>query len=167
MAGVPAREWAAQAVLYAIFMAVVGAFSNAPGFHPLPSGTSVVTVSLLHHGQRVAPCRAWTEAELAKLPPNMRSPQKCERERVPVAVELDIDGVNVMRESAAPAGLSRDGASSVYRRLQVSAGTHRITFRMKDAPGEAFNHVREATLELKPAQVLVIDFEQGKGITLS
>lgn len=167
MAEVRAREWAAQAVLYAAFMAVVGVFSDAPAYSPLAPGAAVVTVSMLHHGDRVEPCRPHTEAELAKLPPNMRTPQKCGRERVPVAVELDIDGVNVMRVSAAPAGLSRDGASSVYRRLHVAAGTHRFTVRMKDAPGAAFNHTREATLQLKPAQVLVIDFEQGKGITLS
>jgi hypothetical protein len=167
MAGMRAREWAAQAVLYVIFMGVVAAFSSAPSYRPISPDHSVVTVSLLHHGERVAPCRPYTEAELAKLPPNMRAPQKCERERMPVTVELDIDGVNVMRETAQPAGLSSDGASSIYRRLHVMAGEHRITVRLKDAPGAAFNHTREATLKLKPAQVLVIDFEQGKGITLS
>jgi hypothetical protein len=35
-------------------------------------------------------------------------------------------------------------------------------------PGAAFNHVREATVRLAPAQVLVIDFDAEKGgITLT
>ncbi|MBC5768699.1 hypothetical protein [Ramlibacter albus] len=160
-------EWPLQAALYTAFMALVALLSTAPAWQALPPGTAVVTVTLLHHGQRVEPCRPYTAEELARLPPNMRAPQKCGRERVPVLVELDIDGVNVMRESAPPAGLSRDGASSLYRRVQLTAGEHRLTVRMKDAPGDPFNHTREATVKLAPAQVLVIDFDNAKGITLS
>mgnify|MGYP003529869799 CR=1 FL=1 len=73
---------------------------------------------------------------------------------------LDLDGAPVLRRSAAPAGLSRDGASSVYHRLQVSAGTHRVTVRLKDDVRSAgFAHVHDGTVTLKPAQILVIDFD--------
>ena len=99
----------------------------------------------------------------------MRTPMKCERERSPVTIEVDLDGATVYRHVAVPSGLSRDGASSVYHRLQVPAGEHRIAVRLKDNAGAVpFNHTREATVTLKPAQVLVIDFDAEKGgITLS
>ena len=86
-----------------------------------------------------------------------------------MAIEVDLDGATVYRRIATPSGLSRDGASSVYHRLQVPAGQHRIAVRLKDkaAPGP-FTYTRDATVNLRPAQILVIDFDPEKGgITLS
>ncbi len=75
--------------------------------------------------------------ELAKLAPNMRTPLKCGRERSPVTIEVDLDGAQVYRHVAVPSGLSSDGASAVYQRLQVPAGEHRIAVRLKDSAGAA------------------------------
>jgi hypothetical protein len=162
------RAWLGQGVLYALFALFIGVFSHWPSYQALPPGQAVLKVSFIHHGQRVAPCRPYTAEELAKLPPNMRAPLKCERERAPVHIEVDVDGATVYRHVAQPAGLSRDGASTVYHRLAVPAGEHRIAVRMKDGTGAGFEHTREATLRLKEAQVLVIDFDPQKGgITLS
>ena len=163
-----ATAWAGQVLLYGLFALAIAVFSSWPGYRPLPAGQALLKVSFIHHAQRVAECRPFTAEELAKLAPNMRTPMKCGRERAPVLIEVDLDGATVYRHEAVPSGLSRDGASSVYHRLQVPAGQHRITVRLKDRVGPAFNHTREATVTLKPAQVLVIDFdaEQG-GITLS
>lgn len=164
----PWRAWLGQGALYGLFAAFIGVFSQWPSWQVLPPGQAVLKVSFIHHGQRVAPCRPYTPEELAKLPPQMRAPQKCERERAPVLIEVDVDGVTVVKHLAQPAGLSRDGASTVYRRLAVPAGEHRIVVRMKDGTGDGFDHVRETTLRLKEAQVLVIDFDPQKGgITLS
>lgn len=164
----PWRAWIGQGVLYGLFVAFIGVFSQWPSWQVLPPGQAVLKVSFIHHGQRVAPCRPYTPEELAKLPPQMRAPLKCERERAPVLIEVDVDGVTVVKHEAPPAGLSRDGASTVYRRLAVPAGEHRIAVRLKDGTGAGFDHVRETTLRLKEAQVLVIDFDPQKGgITLS
>jgi hypothetical protein len=164
-----AVAWAGQALLYGLFALVIGVFSGWPDYHPLPPGQALIKVSFIHHGQRVADCRALTPAELAKLPPNMRAPMKCERERSPVTIEVDLDGTTVYRHVAAPTGLSHDGASAVYHRLQVAAGEHRIAARLKDSiAAGAATYTRDATVTLKPAQVLVIDFDAEKGgITLS
>jgi hypothetical protein len=157
-----------QGVLYAAFAGFIGVFSGWPRHQALPPGQAVLKVSFIHHGQRIAPCRPYTPEELAKLPPNMRAPQKCERERAPVAIEVDVDGATVLRRVAQPSGLSRDGASAVYHRLDLAAGEHRITVRLKDQAAPGFNHTRAATVRLAPAQVLVIDFDAGKGgITLT
>ena len=161
------RAWLGQALLYGLFAAFIGVFAHWPRYQALPPGQAVLKVSFIHHGQRVAPCRPYTAEELAKMPPQMRAPLKCERERVPVAIEVDVDGRTVLRHVAPPAGLSRDGASTVYHRLVLPAGEHRIAVRLKDAPGPGFGHTREATLRLAEAQVLVIDFDPQKGITLT
>jgi hypothetical protein len=163
-----AFAWTGQVLLYALFALVIGIFSSWPSYQALPPDRALVKVSFIHHGQRVAQCRPYTPEELAKLAPNMRTPMKCGRERSPVTIEVDLDGATVYRHVAVPSGLSSDGASSVYQRLQVPAGEHRIAVRLKDSAGPAFTHTREATLTLKPGQVLVIDFDaQKKGITLS
>lgn len=163
-----AMTWAGQVLLYGIFALVIGVFSTWPAYRPLAPGQAQVKVSFIHHGQRIAECRPYTAEELAKLAPNMRTPMKCQRERAPVAIEVVLDGATVYRHEAVPSGLSRDGPSSVYHRLQVPAGQHRIAVRLRDKAGAGFNHTREATVTLEPAQVLVIDFDAEKGgITLS
>jgi hypothetical protein len=162
-----AFTWLGQILLYGLFAIVIGIFASWPSYRALPPDQALVKVSFILHGQRVSECRPYTAAELAKLAPNMRTPLKCGRERSPVTIEVDLDGALVYRQVAAPSGLSSDGASSVYRRLQVPAGEHRIAVRLKDSAGATFTHTREETVRLRPAQVLVIDFDPQLGITLS
>lgn len=163
-----ARAWLGQGLLYALFAAVIGLFSQWPVYHHLAADQALIKVSFSHTGQPVADCQKQSEAELAKLPPNMRAPIKCPRERSPVRVEVDIAGAPALRRSAVPSGLSRDGASAVYQRLVVRAGEQRIAVRLNDdARRPGFTHQREATVQLAPAQVLVIDFDANRGgITL-
>lgn len=164
-----AGTWLGQFLLYSGFALFIGVFSGWPSYRAIAPDQAVLKVSFIHHGQRLADCRAYTAEELARLAPNMRTPMKCERERSPVTIEVDLDGRAVYRHVATPAGLSRDGPSTVYHRLEVPAGAHQITVRMKDsATAAGFTHQRAATITLKPAQVLVIDFDpEKKGITLS
>ncbi|GMU67956.1 MAG: hypothetical protein AMXMBFR37_02890 [Steroidobacteraceae bacterium] len=161
-------SWIGQVVLYAAFAAVIGVFTRWPAYQHLPPDHALVKLSFIHHGQRLQECRQLSPDELAKLPPNMRAPLSCPRERSPILVEVDIDGVPVLRRSAQPTGLSRDGAASVYQRIEVPAGTHRFDVRLRDsARAGGFDFERSEVLELKPAQILVIDFNAEKGgITL-
>lgn len=160
--------WIGQGLLYAFFAGVIGTFSSWPGYRHLPADQALIKLSFVHHGKLVSECRPLSASELAKLSPNMRAPMKCPRERVPVLVELDIDGEPRVRYSAAPSGLSKDGASAVYQRLAVPAGPHRIAVRLKDSAGAAhFDYTRDEAVSLAPAQVLVIDFDAERGgITL-
>lgn len=163
-----AMMWLGQVLLYALFAVVIGVFSRWPSYQALAPDQAMIKLSFSHHGKPVSECRQASAAELAKLPPNMRAPVRCPRERSPVKIELDVDGVASYRHVAVPSGLSRDGASAVYHRLQVPAGSHRIAVRLNDdARTPGFAHVREATVVLKPTQILVIDFDAEKGgITL-
>lgn len=158
------RAWLGQFLLYALFALAIGAFSRWPAYHPIAAGQALIKVSLTHPGKPRGECRAQTETELARLPPNMRAPMKCPRERSPVTVEVDIDGVTVLRRVAPPSGLSHDGASALYQRLVVPAGEQRIAVRLNDdVLRTGFAYEREATVKLAPAQVLVIDFDAERG----
>jgi len=158
------RAWTGQVLLYAMFAAAIGVFSRWPVYHPIGDDQALIKVSLTHAGKPLGECRAQTEAELAKLPPNMRAPTKCPRERSPVTIEVDINGTPALRRVAAPSGLSRDGASALYQRIVIGAGEQRIAVRVNDdARQTGFPYQREATVKLAPAQVLVIDFDAEQG----
>ncbi|MEZ5514142.1 MAG: hypothetical protein R3F58_09765 [Steroidobacteraceae bacterium] len=163
-----AWAWLGQAVLYALFATVIGVFSQWPTYQHLQPGVALIKLSLVHTGKLVGDCRQRSAEELAALPPNMRAASSCPRERSPVIVELDIDGVSAVRAEAAPSGLSRDGASAIYARLPVDAGDRLIAVRMKDdVRSDGFDYRIERHVSLQPAQVLVIDFDaEAGGITL-
>jgi hypothetical protein len=152
--------WIGQVLLYGLFALVIGVFSGWPPYRQLADDQALVKLSFSHTGKPVSDCRPQTPEELARLPPNMRAPLRCPRERSPIVVELDGDGAPALRHVARPSGLSKDGASSVYHRMAVSAGPHRVTVRLRDdARHSGFDHVRDETVRLAPAQILVIDFD--------
>lgn len=173
--GTPAREPGrglravlGQVLLYGLFAAVIAVFSHAPRYRHLAADEALIKLSLVHTGKPVGDCKRQTAEELAKLPPNMRAPTTCPRERSPVTVELDIDGVVAVRVMAPPSGLSRDGASAIYQRMPVKAGARQLRVRLRDDVRSAgFAYTLDRRVTLAPAQVLVIDFDAEKGgITL-
>lgn len=158
-----ALRYAAQLALYVPLMALIGYFSTQPRFSVLQPDQALVRLSFIHAAERKAPCRTRTPEELAKLPPNMRAAQDCPRERSPVLVELELDGEVVLREEVRPAGLKGDGNATLYHRLPVPAGRHRVVARLRDRPGEGFNFEAARSVELAPGQALLIDFVAAKG----
>lgn len=154
---------AAQLALYVPLMVLIGYFSAAPKFSPIGASEALLRLSFIHAAQRKAPCRERSAEELAKLAPNMRAALDCPRERAPLLVELELDGKVVLRREVPAAGLKGDGNATVYHRLPVPAGKHRIAVRLRDRPGEGFNYAREETVELAPGRVLLIDFVAAQG----
>jgi hypothetical protein len=155
-------RYAGQAAFYGVLAAFVGYFGTGPSYQHLPPGQALLKLSLTHAGQRKEACRERSAEELAKLAPNMRAPSVCPRERMPVTVEVALDGTPLFRVVALPTGLASDGAATIYRRAAIPAGPHHVTARLADAPGGAFRVSADATVDLAPGRVLVIDFEPGK-----
>ena len=156
--------WAGQALLYGLFALAIGVFSQWPPYHHLAPDQALVKLSFVRVGKPVGDCRTLSEAELAKLPPNMRTPTVCPRERSPLTVTLAIDGKTVLERSAPPSGLKQDGASAMYERIVVPAGERRIAVQLSDdVRARQAPYRREETLRLAPGQVLVIDFDAEKG----
>ncbi len=157
-------RYAGQAVFYALFLLVVGYFSTSPAYVHMPPGQALIKLSFSHAGQPAQPCRPRTPEELAKLPPNMRAPLECARERSPVLIELELDGKPLYRAELAPSGLKHDGMSTLYRRFPVAAGTHRLAARLKDqATLPDYNYTKQAEVMLASGQVFVVDFDTRKG----
>ena len=79
-----------------------------------------------------------------------------------------MDGTALYRIDASPAGLNRDGAATVYRRLAIPAGHHRFRARLADGPDGEFRFTGETAVDLAPGQVLVIDFAvDGSGFVFT
>ncbi|MBI4936613.1 MAG: hypothetical protein HY846_00055 [Nitrosomonadales bacterium] len=148
-----------QGLAYTLFAVVLGYFSTSPEYLHISPGQALVKLSFTHAAQRKGACRERTGEELAKLKPNMRVQKDCPRERADVVVELEMDGKQLYHVVLPPPGLAHDGAASIYRRLQVPAGTHRFVARLKDKVEGDFDFVRNETVTLAAGHVLVIDFK--------
>ncbi len=152
--------WIGQFLLYGAFAIAIALFSRWPRYRQIEPDQALIKLSIVHDGQRISACRLLSAKELEALPPNMRSPMLCPRERAPLLVELDVDGRLAHRQLARPSGLSRDGSASLYHRQLVLAGSHLVSVRLRDSARSAgFDYQRQARVELRPGQILVIDFD--------
>jgi len=157
-------QWLGQGVLYLLFAAAVGLFSYWPPVQLLEPGHGLVRLSFTHPGKVGTDCRQRTPEELAKLPPQMRSAQECQRERSPVRARVELDGQVLVDRDFAPAGLSRDGASSGYWRTAVAAGQHELKVQFRDdRRAGAPVYERSETITLREGQIVLIDFKPGEG----
>ncbi len=157
-------RYSGQALFYGLFVAFIGYFSVAPAYVHFPADQALIKVSFSHAGQPKEECHVRTAEELEKLPPNMRVPMQCGRERSPVTFELELDDKPIYRAELPPRGLSRDGASTVYQRFPVPAGQHRLRARLKDSVRVPdFNYTKEADVTVAPGQVFVVDFNPRAG----
>ena len=127
---------ASQLVYFALFAATIGYFSIAPAFQYAPGDVAIVKLAFSHATNRVAPCVRLSPEEVAALAPNMRRTESCVRERLPLTVELDIDGELVLSKQAAASGLWSDGPASVYEKLSLPPGDYQLSLRMRDSARE-------------------------------
>jgi len=155
---------AGQVLAYAALAVLVGYFSMAPAYTTRDATKAEIKLSFSHAGARIQECRRYTQEELAKLAPNMRRAMDCPRERVALAVELDLDGTPLYRAMLPPSGAWKDGQSSVYRRFVVAPGTYRLAMRLRDSRRpDGFDHQKTVAITLVPRQNLVVDFRADKG----
>jgi hypothetical protein len=139
-----------QALAYLGFAAFVGYLSASPAYDYAADEKAAIKLSLSHAADRVKPCVPLTPEQIARLAPNMRHAEQCERERLPLTVRLEIDGSLLTQIEAPPSGLWNDGAASVYERFEVEPGTHSITAKLRQSArpdGWDFTHTEEVTLE--------------------
>jgi len=153
-----------QALNYSIFMLLVWYFSAAPSYTQLTPDQAVVTVAFAHAGERLEECRELSGEELARLPPNMRAPMDCPRERSPVTVHLLLDGELLLEEVARAPGLYSDLGIDIYRSAKVPAGKHTLTVQMNDNVRiEGPTYTDEEMVTLEPGQRLVVNFNSETG----
>ena len=157
-------RYAGQALVYVLFAAFLGYFASAPRYTHFPPDQALIKLSLAHGAKHKGGCRRFTQAELQELAPNMRRPMDCPRQRLPVFIELAIDGETRYSASVPPTGLSGDGPSRIYQRFIVSPGKHAIVARLRDSDrSEGFDYQKTSEIELTARQSLAIDFRQEMG----
>lgn len=157
-------KYLGQGVFYLLIAVVIGYFGDGPAYTRVPANNALIKFTLSHAANRKAACRRLSAKELAKLPPNMRKPTICERGRLPVVVELDLDGKRIYAASLPPSGLFGDGPAQAYERFVVSAGHHQLVAKLRDTGREeGFDYVKETEVDLKPGQNLAIDFDAVTG----
>ena len=151
-------------VAYAAFAAATGYLSASPAYNYADLGQATVKLSLSHAAERVKPCVRLTPEQIAALAPNMRQPEKCERERLPLTVELEFDGETVRRIVAQPSGLWSDGPASIYERFEVAPGPHRVVAKLRDSKRtDGWDYVHEEDVTLPPGRYFTITFRAESG----
>ena len=132
-----AFRYAFQICIYVGFALLLGYFSQAPTYRPIPEGAAQVKLSFAHGGKPIGGCRDRTEAELQALAANMRKPQLCSRERVAVTIVFELDGVTVFEE---------------------------VTLRLRNTTRtEGWDYQAHRVVELDAGQILAIDFDPSAG----
>jgi hypothetical protein len=150
-----------ELIAYGLFAAFVGLLSIWPFYEVVGEHRAVISLSLVHAGERVGDCRALTQEELNELPPNMRKPNDCPRERHPVRVELRSGGEILYSATEAPTGFWSDGKSILYQRVIVDAGQHEIFVGMNDSNSDnGFDYELSSVIDIEPGRNIAVRFNE-------
>ncbi|NNE21329.1 MAG: hypothetical protein HKN11_01840 [Rhizobiales bacterium] len=157
-------RYTGQFAFFLLIAAFIGYFSNQPVYQQTPDGMAQIKLSFAHGAARKVDCRKLSSKEIARLPANERRPNTCARERIPVHIQLMLDGELLYDAQLQATGLSQDGPARTYRKLIVPAGPHTIVARLRDTKrGSGFDYEAERQVTLKPFQNLAIDFKADSG----
>lgn len=150
-----------EVLAWTAFSIVVGLLSVWPRYELVEEQYAIITITFSHAAQRIGECRVLSQAELDKLPPNMRRPSDCPRERHPVHLELRTGETVLYEALMPPSGVWDDGKANVYRRITVPAGRHELFVGMNDSGTTAgFDYELRATLDIEPGRNVVVSFDE-------
>jgi hypothetical protein len=153
-----------QAAAYAAFALIVGYLSFWPRYHYASPEMAAVKLSLSHATERVAACVQLTPQQIAELAPNMRRAEACERKRLPLLLEFEVDGEVTMALQAAPSGLWEDGPAAIYERFDLRPGAHTISVRLRDsARADGWDYTHTEDVVMQAGRYLTITFKAENG----
>ncbi len=145
---------------YAAFFVLLGVLSVRPRLRLMADDEAIVSISFSHAARRVGECRQLSQEELMALPPNMRKPEDCPRERHPLQIVVLMDDQTLYEAMLPPTGFRADGKSTAYQRVRVSAGVHNFAIRMNDSGTTgSFDFENMSTINLLPGDNLVVYFD--------
>ncbi len=149
-----------QMLAYIAFFVLLGVLSVWPRLRLMAGDEAIVSISFSHAAKRVGECRRLSQEELTALPPNMRKPEDCPRERHPLQIVVLMDDQTLYKAVLPPTGFRADGKSTAYQRIRVSAGTHDFAIRMNDSGTTgSFDFENVSTINLLPGDNLVVYFD--------
>jgi hypothetical protein len=128
---------------------------------------ALVRLSWRLRGVRVEECRARTPEELEALAPHMRTPEVCVGENAAYALEVELDGREVARDTVRPAGVRVDRPVYVVLDLPVAPGRHRVEVGFEallpegfEAGGEVAELELEQEIDVGPAEIALITLDE-------
>jgi len=153
-------QMAGVTLAWAVFAVSALVFTIWPRFSQIEAGNGIVSLTFSHAGQRLQECRKRSQEELNKLPPNMRKPSDCPRERYPVRVSFSSAGEVLYEQKLQPSGFWKDGESTIYYRVELPAGTHNLSIGMSDSGREdGFDFTGQSQISLAEGQHIVVEFD--------
>ena len=159
-----AFSWVLQFAAYAGFAIVVAWLATNPSYQYADPANATVKVSLSHAADRIEPCVELTPEQVAELAMNMRQTEVCERERLPLTLELDVDGERVLEIVASPSGLWNDGPASIYERFDLEPGTYTMTARLRDtARTDGWDYTSTEDVTLEAGRYFAVTFKAETG----
>lgn len=148
-------------LMYALFVIVLGVLSAWPGYKLIKEDRAIISLAFSHAGEVVGECRQLTQDELNKLPPNMRKPADCPRQRHPLRIVFRSGDELLYSDTVSPSGIWADGKANIYQRIEVKSGRHEIFIGMNDSGGGAeFDYSNTATVDLQPGRNMLIQFNE-------
>ncbi|MFU8895722.1 MAG: hypothetical protein ACNA8J_04990 [Gammaproteobacteria bacterium] len=151
-----------QAAAWTLFAVITGTLAQWPTYSPLPQGHGELKLSMSHLTERVEPCVRLSPEEIAALPPNMRAPEKCARERIQAVVKLLVDDEPLLDTTVRPAGLARGGRAYLQANWGLPAGDYTLTLWLRDTPrDEGFDMVQHFPLRLAAGESTLLDLGDG------
>ena len=156
-----------QAFNYTLFMALIWYFATSPSVRVIEDDEAMITVAFGHAGETLKACRRLSQEELMKLPPNMRKPEDCPRERSPIIIDALLDGKTIFSKTMLPPGIFSDGSVNIYYNSKIPAGKHRFEIKMDDSVRkQGFDHRLIQDIDIKPAQIMLVEFDNLKGFEI-
>lgn len=153
-----------QVLAYIAFAAFIAWFATRPGYRYADPELASVKLSLSHAAERVEPCVPLTPEQIAALAANMRRTEACERERLPLFLEMDVDDELIFSLVAEPSGAWNDGPASIYERIALEPGPHRISVRLRDTARTAgWDYELSEDVLLQAGRYFTITFKQATG----
>jgi len=153
-----------QLVIYGATALLIGVLSNGPTYEHMPPDMALIKVSFAHSAKKAGECRRLTAEELAEVAANMRTAEVCPRGRLPILLELRVDGDVVYRNELPPTGLSGDGPARIYARIPVTPGVHELFAGLVDSDRQdGFDYTLERTIDLAPEDNLAVGFRPEMG----
>jgi hypothetical protein len=156
------KRYLFQAVLFTVFFVPVVVLTSQPTHQPMQEDMAVLKVAIRHAGKIIGECTPINPTAKTQPGSNMRLAEICPRERSPLQLELKLDGETVYSASIPASGLHNDGVSSMYQRIAIPAGSHRLQLHMNDdVAAEGYTWQLDQQIDLQPAQVMVATFKEG------
>ena len=145
----------AQVTFYVAVGLFIGYFTYSPTYQYTDGSEAELKFVVRHSGNLIGECRTLTSEEMGNLPPNMRKPQVCPREKAPLTVALSVNGNGIYDKTIEPSGLQSDGVIALYKRFPLPADV--LDFQLAIEGGETYKQ----TVEAHPGDVLLMQYDDS------